>query len=287
MVDRNALTGVSLMVIVAACSAFDSVLVRHLSHNIHPFFMGFTRASFGLLAMLPWILKNPGMLSTRRHWLHALRAGLKLASLVALFAALASAPLATVTAIGFAAPVFVTVGAWFFFREAPNSIRIAAVITGFVGVVVLLEPGGGSLNMALFLAVVSALLTATIQLMLKHMGSREKSDTLVAWNLIATVPIAFVPAIFFWSNPTPVEWALLALQGAIGALNQTLVTKAFQYGDASLIAPIDFLRLPFVAAAAFLFFNEIASRSTWIGGAFILVAVLMMAMSSRRKDPQP
>ncbi|EPX78748.1 DMT family transporter [Salipiger mucosus] len=144
MMEARALLGVGLMVLVAGMNAVDAVLVRFLADDIHPFFMGFTRAAFGLLAMLPWILHRPGMLMTRRHWLHGLRAALKLGSLVALFAALAGAPLATVTAIGFASPLFVTVGAWFVLREAPQAIRIAAVVLGFIGVVVLLKPGGGT-----------------------------------------------------------------------------------------------------------------------------------------------
>jgi len=281
MLDQRSLLGVSLMVLVAGMGAFDAVLVRLLSGGVHPVVMAFTRAAFGALAMLPWILSRPGIMKTSRHWLHALRATLKLGSLVALFAALASAPLATVTAIGFAAPLFVTVGAWLFFGESPRPVRVAGALLGFAGIVVLLRPTGGELNVALVYALISALLVGTIQLMLKYMGRTEKADTLVAWNLILTVPIALIPAIWFWATPTPTEWMLLGLQGALGAGNQFLVTKAFQLADASLVAPIDFLRLPFVALAAFLFFGEVSDQATWIGASLIFVAILMIASTSR------
>jgi drug/metabolite transporter (DMT)-like permease len=276
------------MVLVAGIGAFDAVLVRLLSGEVHPVVMVFTRAAFGALAMLPWILRRPGIMKTSRHWLHALRATLKLGSLVALFAALGSAPLATVTAIGFAAPLFVTVGAWIFFRETPRAVRIAGALLGFAGIVILLRPTGSEVNVALIYALISALLIGTIQLMLKYMGQTEKADTLVAWNLILTVPIALVPAIWFWATPTPTEWMLLGLQGALGAGNQFLATKAFQLADASLVAPIDFLRLPFVAVAAFYFFGEVLDQATWIGAVLILIAVLMIAASSRgRALPRP
>ncbi len=281
MLDQRSLLGVSLMVLVAGMGAFDAVLVRLLSGGVHPVVMAFTRAAFGAMAMLPWILSRPGIMKTSRHWLHALRATLKLGSLVALFAALASAPLATVTAIGFAAPLFVTVGAWLFFGESPRPVRVAGALLGFAGIVVLLRPTGGELNVALVYALISALLVGTIQLMLKYMGRTEKADTLVAWNLILTVPIALIPAIWFWATPTPTEWMLLGLQGALGAGNQFLVTKAFQLADASLVAPIDFLRLPFVALAAFLFFGEMSDQATWIGASLIFVAILMIASTSR------
>ena len=232
MLDQRSLLGVSLMVLVAGIGAFDAVLVRLLSGDVHPVVMAFTRAAFGALAILPWVLRRPGIMKTSRHWLHALRATLKLGSLVALFAALGSAPLATVTAIGFAAPLFVTVGAWIFFRETPRIVRIAGALLGFAGIVILLRPTGSEMNVALIYALISALLIGTIQLMLKYMGKTEKADTLVAWNLLLTVPIALVPAIWFWATPTPTEWMLLGLQGALGAGNQFLATRAFQLADA-------------------------------------------------------
>ncbi|NNE89910.1 MAG: DMT family transporter [Silicimonas sp.] len=283
MLDQRSLIGVFLMLLVAGMGAFDAVLVRLLSGNVHPVMIAFTRGLFGALAMLPWMLSRPGIMKTNRHWLHALRATLKLGSLVALFAALASAPLATVTAIGFAAPLFVTVGAWIFFREAPRGTRVAGALLGFFGILVLLRPTGTEMNVALIYALISALLVGTIQLMLKHMGKTENADTLVAWNLILTVPIALIPALYFWVTPTATEWMLLGLQGVLGAFNQFMATKAFQYADASLVAPIDFVRLPFVAAAAYFFFGEVADRATWIGASLIFIAVLLIAASSRAR----
>ena len=126
-----------------------------------------------------------------------------------------------------------------------------------------------------------AVLTAIIQLMLKVMSRRDSTETLVAWNLIVSVPLALGPALWFWSTPTAGQWGLLLAQGALGALNQSVVTRAFQLADASVVAPMDFLRLPFVAIAAFAFFGEVAGISTWVGAAVIFVATLMMAASRR------
>ena len=284
MHDRSALLGVTLMLLVALMSAADAVIVRLLAGQIHPFMIAFTRVSFGLLAMLPWILRRPGMLRTRRIGVHVLRAALKLGSLVALFAALAGAPLASVTAIGFAAPLFVSVGAWFLLSEQPQPLRILAAGLGFVGVVTILWPAmeGGSTATALWLALLSAVLTAMIQLILKVMGRAERAETLVAWNLIASVPLALGPALWFWTTPTPAQWGLLALQGTLGAISQGFVTRALQLADASLVAPVDFLRLPLVAGLAYLVFGEIARLETWIGASFIVVAIILMTLTARR-----
>jgi drug/metabolite transporter (DMT)-like permease len=281
--DGAALIGVALMLLVALFGAIDAVIVRQVSPDVHPFVIGFTRSLFGLLVVLPWILSRPSMLESSYRFLHAVRAALKLLSLVSFFAAFALAPLADVTAIAFTAPIFVTVGAWVFLAEKPRAMRVLAVAIGFVGVVFVLRPGQGGVSAGLLFALVGALQTAVIQLMLKPMSGRDSTETLVAWNLILTVPIALVPAFWFWTAPTAGQWLLLALQGALGALNMGLVTRAFSLAEASLIVPIDFLRLPIVAALAFVIFGQTVPATTWIGGTVIFAATLIMARTARRR----
>lgn len=286
--DRAAMIGVLLMLIVAVLNAVDAVIVRLLSPGVHPFVIGFARALFGLLAVLPWIVRRPGILQSHYRFRHVLRAALKLGSLVAFFAAFASAPLADVTAIAFTAPLFVTVGAWLFLGESPRVVRVIAVLIGFAGVLLVLRPGEHEgIPTGLALALLGAVLMAVIQLLLKPMSARDSSETLVAWNLIATVPIAAVPAFFVWSTPTATEWLLLALQGLLGVLNMALVTRAFSLAEASLIVPIDFLRLPFVAALAFVIFGQTVPLTTWIGGVVIFAATLLMARSARTRRAPP
>jgi uncharacterized membrane protein len=84
-----------------------------------------------------------------------------------------------------------------------------------------------------------------------------------------------------WSTPSLAMMSLLALQGVIGAVNMTAMTRATSYADVSFIAPIDFLRLPFVAIMSFVFFQEAAGVSTWVGAAIIFAATLFMAGSGR------
>jgi drug/metabolite transporter (DMT)-like permease len=188
-----------------------------------------------------------------------------------------------VTAIAFTAAIFVTAGAWIFLSEPPRGLRVLAVAVGFVGVLFVLRPGQGGISTGLMLALLGALLTAVIQLMLKPMSGRDSTETLVAWNLILTVPIALVPALLFWKAPTPGQWLLLAVQGALGALTMGLVTRAFSLAEASLIVPIDFLRLPIVAFLAFAIFGQTVPETTWIGGAVIFLATVIMTRTARRR----
>jgi len=282
--ERAALIGVGLMLAVATLGAIDAVIVRTLAPDVHPFVMGFTRALFGLLAFLPFLLRRPHILRSNFRWLHLLRAALKLASLIAFFFAFALAPLADVTAIAFTSPIFVTVAAWLFLSERPQALRIAAVVLGFGGVVMVLRPGqGDGVSPGLLYALGGALLLAVIQFLLKPMTGRDRPDTLVAWNLIATVPIAAVPAALVWVTPAPWEWGLLALQGVLGAMAMAMITQAFSMAEASLLVPMDFLRLPLVAAIGYLMFAQTVPVSTWIGGTAIFAATLMMARSARNR----
>lgn len=284
MSDNRPAIGLGLMLLAAALGAIDAAVVRYLASGVHPFVIGFTRALFGLFVFLPYLLYRPGMLKSHYRGRHLVRAALKLGALIAYFFAFAVASLADVMAIAFAAPIFVTIGSWAFLSERPKALRVAGVIVGFVGVLIVLRPGqGGAITPGLLFALMGALLTAVIQLILKPMSAQDSTETLVAWNLILTVPLAVVPAALVWQMPTPEQWAFLALQGMLGAVAMGAVTRAFAMADASLIAPIDFMRLPFAAFLGYMLFAQEVPPSTWIGGAVIFAATLLTARSGRIK----
>lgn len=267
----------ALMTIVALLAATDAAIVRLLANEVHPFVIGFFRSLFGLLALLPWIIRRVDLAESPYRWLHAIRAGMKLLALVSFYVAFANAPLAQVTTISFTTPIFLTLGGWLVLGERILLSRALAILVGFGGMLLVLRPGTDGISIALMFALAGALITAAIQLILKCMSMRDTTDRLVAWNLLTMVPLALVPAIIFWTTPTLGQLALLILQGLLGALNMTLVTRALSLTDVSLIAPLDFLRLPLVAALAYFLFGEIPEVSTWIGAAIIFGSTMLVA----------
>ena len=268
------------MLLASLLGAVDAVIVRLVSPDVHPFVMVFTRSLFGFLFFLPWLLRHPQMLKSHYRFRHILRATLKLASLIAFFTAYSLSSLADVTAIAFTTPIFVTIGAWIFLGELPRTLRIIAVICGFTGALIVINPNQQiGAPVGLLLALLGALLTALIQLILKPMSAKDSTETLLAWNLIITVPIAALPAYFFWATPAAWQWGLLILQGLVGLLAMGAVTRAFALAEASLLVPLDFMRLPIVAAFAFVLFNQTVPLTTWLGGALIFAASLLMAGS--------
>ncbi|RWR27076.1 DMT family transporter [Sinirhodobacter populi] len=282
MKDHAALAGILIMGAVAVGTALDAAIVRLLAGEIHPVMLTFTRTLFGLLALVPFLVRRPEILRTRARFSHVLRAALKLGSLMTLFVALQNAPLATVTAISFAAPFFLALGAWLFLGEVPGLSRLTGLILGFVGILVILAPAiGVAQGSALLLAVASALMTALIQLMLKVMGRADSALTLVTWNLIVCTVLALVPATWFWTWPTAWQWAILAVQGAMGTLCQLGVTRALQLADASLVAPVDFLRLPMVALIGWVAFGQVPASATYWGGAIVFIGILVLTAGAR------
>jgi drug/metabolite transporter (DMT)-like permease len=283
---QNVGTAALLMALAALLNAADAVIVRLLAGEIHPFEIAFFRAVFGLLAFAPWIAARPGILRSRLRVPHAVRAALKLLSLVAFFAAFAAAPLADAMAIAFTGPIFLTLGAWLLLGEKLGTSRVLAVLAAFLGALIIIQPaalirgGGETISFALLFALAGAALTAAVQLMLKRMSRFDRTDTLVAWNLILTVPIALVPAVVVWTTPGPTAFMLLAVQGCLGALNMTLITRALGLADASSIAPMDFLRLPAVAVAAYAMFHEAPTSATWLGALVIGAATLIASGGS-------
>ena len=280
--DQRTAAATALVLGVVALSAVDTVIVRILAPDLHPFVIVFFRSLFGLLWIAPWILRNRQCLSSHYAVMHVVRAGLKMLSLAAFFTAIALATLADVTAIAFTTPMFVTLGAWVFLNETPVLRRVLAVLLSFIGVFIILQPGQGEWATPLLFALAGAVLAAIIQLMLKSMSARDSSDTLVAWNLIATVPMAALPLYWFWSTPTAGQLLLLSLQGAIGVCNMTLMTRAMALAEASYLAPFDFLRLPVIALLGYLFFSEFPTSATVIGAAVIFLSSLLLTGWSAR-----
>lgn len=286
---RPAGLAVGYAALAALLFAADAVIVRKLGGAVHPFQIGFFRALFGAVAILPLVVLRPAVVrSAYPLRVHAVRAGLKLLALVAFFAAFAfDEPLANVTAIAFTSPIFVVLGAALALRERLGAQRLLALALGFAGALVIVGPAGAGFSLAIGFALAGAITQSVIQLMLKSMSGGDGTATLVVLNLLLTVPIALVLALPFWGPVAPWQLGLLAVQGVIGAACMALMTHAFSLADASIVAPVDFLRLPFIALFGFLFFGEVVGVATWIGGGLICAAALLASHAARPRSAAP
>ena len=266
-----------LAITTSFLGAIDGIIVRILTNDLHPFLIVFYRSIFGLIIIIPIFINNKNVFVSSYKYLHFFRALLKICTLVAFFLAIKSVVLSDVTAISFITPILIILGSILFLKEMPSKKHLILAFFGFLGILIILKPGQNSVPIAIYWALLGAILSAIIQLILKRMSSKDSLETLLAWNLLCTVPLAFIPAYFFWTAPTFFMFMLLSVQGLIGVLNMLMMTKAMTMSDISYIAPFDFLRLPIISMLAFLIFDEIPELTTLIGAFIIFLSSFLIS----------
>jgi drug/metabolite transporter (DMT)-like permease len=266
-----------LAIFVSFLGALDGIIVRILSSDIHPFLIVFYRSIFGLIIIIPIFLKERDVFISSYRYLHLFRAFLKILALTSFFLAFKSVSLSDVVSISFITPLLIILGSIMFLKETPTKKHIIFSFIGFIGILIILKPGFSSIPDALYWALIGAILSACIQLILKKMSNKDKPNTLTVWNLLCTVPLAFIPALFFWATPSFEMFILLTIQGLIGVLNMLFITKAMSMVDISYLAPYDFLRLPIISILAFMMFDEIPSASTLLGALIIFLSGFLIS----------
>ena len=266
-----------LAIFVSFLGALDGIIVRILSSDIHPFLIVFYISIFGLIIIIPIFLKERDVFISSYRYLHLFRAFLKILALTSFFLAFKSISLSDVVSISFITPLLIILGSIMFLKETPTKKHIIFSFIGFIGILIILKPGFSSIPDALYWALIGAILRACIQLILKKMSNKDKPNTLTVWNLLCTVPLAFIPALFFWTTLSFEMFILLTIQGLIGVLNMLFITKAMSMVDISYLAPYDFLRLPIISILAFMMFDEIPSASTLLGALIIFLSGFLIS----------
>jgi drug/metabolite transporter (DMT)-like permease len=272
-----------LMAFGAICVAVQNAMIRVASADLHTFEIVFFRNLFGLLAMLPLLGGvGLGMFRARRPGQLMLMSVWHLLGMVCYFLALVYLPIAEVTALAFSKPLFATVGAALILHEVVRARRWSAVALGFVGVVIVLRPGAQTISLYALLVLLGALLGAATSLMIKRLTATEAVTTIVWYQALFATVLALPLCLLHWRTPDALGWVLLLAIGALGTLSWLSMTRAFFLVDASAVVPFEFLRLPFAALVAYLWFAEVPSVWTWIGGAVIFGATAYIAEREAR-----
>ncbi len=269
---------------VLACVAFAGlwVMIRLLSEALHPFAIVVWRNAIGLLWLLPMILGTPGLLRRERLRGHLARTASSTVATFATFYAVASAPLAAVLAINYSAPLFATLGAMLFLGERVRRVRGGALAAGFLGMLLVLQPGAEPMTAGLWAAVVSALATAFSLVAIKQLTGQDDPRAVAAWGFVLLTPVSVLIAAPFWSWPDPSLWPLLLGLGACAAAGQLALSNAFAAADASAVMPYDFVRFLLITLAGVVLFGESYGPLTLLGGGVILASTIVLAVRERQ-----
>jgi drug/metabolite transporter (DMT)-like permease len=252
--------------------------VRHIGDEIHVFEMVFFRGLFGTLALYP-ILRNNWQthLKPTMPWINLLCGTLAFLSSTCFFFAALYVPLADIMAFLFARPIGAGIAAAIFLKEALTGSRIAAIMLGLVGALVIVRPGFTEFNPGILFVLAVLVMRSWNPLNRRILSKVEHPDTVAVWNIIVFVPYGLVLAVFVWETPTLVQLAWMAAIGAMETYNQRCIARAYTRGDAIIVTGLQYTRLPVAAVAGFVLFGDVPEVWIWIGAAVIASAATILA----------
>jgi drug/metabolite transporter (DMT)-like permease len=234
-------TGLLLMVLATIILASMHGIVRHAGSEIHPFVLIFYRNFFGLLVIIPLLYRTgwAGLRSSHYHLLF-LRGFLGITAILAWFYSLVHVPLTEATALSFTAAIFTALAAIVFLGERIRFRRWAAIVTGFIGVIIVLRPETDNFNPLLTLVLFSTVFWALSITLIKHLSKTDSPTSLVAWMSILMSILSFPFALYYWQWPVGEQWLWMIGIGVLGTLGHLCMVKALALADTAAVMSIDF-----------------------------------------------
>ncbi|HSM41023.1 MAG TPA: DMT family transporter [Afifellaceae bacterium] len=245
------------------------------------------RQAVMLLVTLPVIVRHfPDSIATRHPWAHAARTGLALVGMFCGFTAVVHLPLADATAIGFAKSFFITIFAIIFLKEVVGIRRWGAVLVGFIGVLIMVRPTAGDINVYGLVAVVGAAAAGLVMILIRYLSRFDQPITILAYQVVFVGLLIAPLAIYQWVWPTPTEMMLMTGIGIISVAAQTCNIRAFRAGEATSIAALDYVRLVWATAIGLVVFSEFPSLATLAGAALVIAASLYTVHREARRGQE-
>lgn len=281
------LRGILWMAASTVCFALTVGLVRHLSVKFHVFELVLFRGLLGAAFMLPWLWRSRvGVLRVHGWGRYILRAVLGYSAMVAWYYALTVMLLADASALQFTMPLWAMVLAVLVLREHAGIHRWFATLVGFAGALIVIRPGFADTDAVALLALGAAAFYAICNIITKTLTSGATPAAVTFNGFLFGLPLALGPAVYTWTTPGWADAPWLAVFGLATVGAHITLTRALAVADASVVGPVDYLRLPCVAAIGFVFFAEVPDLWTWAGAAVIVASTWYLTVSERRSRRQ-
>jgi len=252
----------------------------------------FFRAAFALIPLfllVPHTIGFTRMARTDRPWLHLIRSAVGASGMFLNFAALKLLPLADITAFGFVQPIFAVVLAALILKETIGPYRGAAVVIGFAGVMLMIQPHGGMAGIIAHgfsagagLALTGALCSAFVVIYIRQMSATEKSETIVFYFMLFCALFGALSMIW-WR--VPLSWSSagwLIMAGVFGGFGQIAMTFSYRYAEPSLLAPFDYTSMIWAVCFGLAIFGEIPALLVLVGAAIVTAAGAFIAWREHR-----
>ncbi len=288
---RHPARGIALK--LAATLAFSVMYVTiRLAGHVSVGEVVFFRGSFALvpLVIVSFYTHGPrSLVLTTRPWLHLRRSIAGTASMFLNFAAVSRLPLADVTAFSFVMPIFATVLAALLLGEKVGTHRAAAVVLGFGGVLLMVEPhgafgttlaSGSSVGAACALG--GAFLSAFVVVFIRQMSATEKSEAIVFYFMVVSALAGATAMLWSFTPLNPMQTLWLVLCGLLGGVGQVCMTYSYRYAEPSLLAAFDYTAMIWAVSFGFIIFAEIPERIVLAGAGVVIVSGLYIVWREHR-----
>ena len=213
---------------------------------------------------------------TKRAGLHFLRCFSGLIALVAIFIALRSLPLATVVSISFAAPIFTTIFSIFLLSEKVGIYRWLAVIVGFVGILIITEPGITSLNIYYIFPIIFCIGLSYVAITIRKLSTSEPVWLISLFFSISITLSSLLSIPFGWVMPTIKDFLILAMIGIFGGVANLWLSQSYKYSEVSLVTPLKYLALVFAIIFGYLIWDEVPTIKSLFGAALVIFSTLII-----------
>ncbi len=245
------------------------------------------RQLFAIPFILAWIAAGPGLgtIRTKRFKLHLSRTAVGLTGMVFNLGAVVILPLAEATTLGYTVPIFATILGALVLREPTGWHRWGALCLGFIGVLIVTQPGADGHAIPLFgvaIGLTAALFVAIVAIQLRHMSRTESPPTTVFWFSALSIPPLALAYPFFAQMHDWQTFALLAAIGVVGGAGQLALTAALRFAPVSAVVPMDYSSLIWATTYGFLLFGVLPGPWTWVGAPIIVASALYIAWRERQ-----
>ncbi|MBZ0215144.1 MAG: DMT family transporter [Fimbriimonadaceae bacterium] len=266
-----------------SCTLLMTVAGRELTNELPVFVVMLLRTMFGALLLLPFVLYF-GAMRTNRLKLHVIRSAVHYTAQYSWFYALSAIAIAQVISIEFTLSIWTAILAAIFLGEKLTGSRILAITLGFSGILIITRPGMAEIELGQYVALYAAVGFAITLTMTKSLTGTDSALTVIFYMMAVQTLIGVIPAIYVWQWPSPANWPWVLVIAVVGTVSHYCLTRAMACADATVVVPMDFLRVPLTALVGYLVYNEQIDIFLAFGAVLILSGNML---NLKRKPAEP
>ena len=276
MLSKNQLGFLYMFMSICAFSLMDVIVKWSVDYPIGQvlFFRGFFGIIFYFFVIPRERINN--FYQTKRPGLHALRCLAGLIALISIFIALRKLPLATGVSISFAAPIFTTILSIFLLSEKVGIFRWLAVIIGFIGILVITEPGISELNIYYIFPIIFCLGLSYVAITIRQLSTSEPAWLISFYFSLSITFLSFLTIPQGWLMPSLNHFILLSLIGIFGGVANLWLSLSYKYSEVSLVTPLKYLALVFAVIFGYFIWDEVPTIKTILGAFLVIISTLII-----------